>query len=179
MKKVFLIFWVIMAVVLVICAFNYQWIYYRFYPFDRITGEYEISINDKEIGAVDEYYEYENSGKIRLENNTENFKIKGGSYGTYTIGFVLNGDILYQLTNDEKFIEYGDVDLSIDYFNTNWWHISTIDIEFDVIKENGEWYVLCDVKLKEPTEDFKIVTSNKSRKIKLDEIKNSVLFIGP
>ncbi|MBE7048269.1 MAG: hypothetical protein E7393_02720 [Ruminococcaceae bacterium] len=77
------------------------------------------------------------------------------------------------------FIEYGDVDLSIDYFNTNWWHISTLDIEFDIVKENGEWYVLCDAKLKEPTEDFKIVTSNKSRKIKLDEIKNSVLFIGP
>ena len=179
MKKVILIFSVIMAIVLVICAFNYQWIYYRFYPFDRITGEYEISINDKEIDSVDEYYEYENDGKIRLENDTENFKIKGGSYGTYTIGFVLKGDMLYQLTNDERFIEYGDVDLSIDYFNTNWWHISNLDIEFDVVKENGEWYVLCDAKLKEPTEDFKIVTSNKSRKIKLDEIKNSVLFIGP
>lgn len=75
--------------------------------------------------------------------------------------------------------ECGDVDLSINYFNTNWWHISSLDIEFDVIEENGEWYVNCGVQLKEPTEDFEIITSNKSRKIKLDEINNSVLSIGP
>lgn len=179
MKKVILMFSAIMAVVFVICALNYQWIYYRFYPFDRITGEYEISVNGKEIDTVDEYYAYEKGKRIRLENDTENFKIKGGSYGIYTIGFVLNGDVLYQLTKDEKFKEYPDVDLSIDYFNTNWWHVSTIDIEFDVVKENGEWYVLCDTQLKEPTEDFQIKTSNQSRKIKLDEIENSVLFIGP
>ena len=95
MKKVILIFSVIMAIVLVICAFNYQWIYYRFYPFDRITGEYEISINDKEIDSVDEYYEYENDGKIRLENDTENFKIKGGKYGRYEIGFVLSNAVAF------------------------------------------------------------------------------------
>ena len=179
MKKIFLILAIVIAFVLAICTFNYKWIYYRFYPFDRITGEFEITVNGKKINAFDEYYEYENGGKIRLENDTENFKIKGGAYGVYRIGFVLNGDMLYQLTNDDKFIKYGDVDLSIDYFNTNWWHISTFNIEFDVIEENSEWYVNCDVQLKEPTEDFKIITSNESSKIKLDEIKNSVLFIGP
>ncbi len=177
MKKRFLILVTIIALVLVICAFNYKEIYYCFYPFDRITGKYEITVNGKEIDTVDEYYEYETGEKIRLENDTENFKIKGG-YGLHTIGFVLNADMLYQLTNDEKFMEYGNVDLSIAYFNTNGWHISTLDIEFDIVKENEEWYVFCDVELKEPTEDYKITTSNKSRKIKLDEIKNSVLFIG-
>ncbi len=179
MKKRFLIIASIISLILVICAFNYKWIYYRFYPFDRITGEYEITVNGKEIDIVDEYYEYEIGERIRLENDTENFKIKAGAYGNYTIGFVLNDDMLYQLTNDEKFRECGDVDLSINYFNTNWWYISSLDIEFDVIEENGEWYVNCDVQLKEPTEDFKIITSNKSRKIKLDEINNSVLSIGP
>ncbi|MBE7036109.1 MAG: hypothetical protein II997_02855 [Clostridia bacterium] len=179
MKKRLLTFATIIVFILAICAFNYKWICYRFYPFDRITGEYEISVNGKEIDAVDEYYEYEIGERIRLENNTENFKIKGGAYGNYTIGFVLKDDTLYQLTRDEKFIGYGDVDLSIDYFNTNWWHISSLDMEFDIVEENGEWYVCCDVQLKEPTEDFKIITSNTSRKIKLDEIKKSVLSIGP
>ena len=103
MKKWFSILSIIIAVVLVICAFNYKWIYYRFYPFDRITGKYDISLNGKQINSIDEYYEYENSGKIRLENDTENFKIKGGKYGRYEIGFVLSEDALYKLTNDEKF----------------------------------------------------------------------------
>ena len=66
-----------------ICAFNYQWIYYRFYPFDRITGEYEITVNGMHIDTIDEYYEYEIGEKIRLKNDTESFKIKGGAYGVY------------------------------------------------------------------------------------------------
>ena len=148
MKKVILIFSVIMAIVLVICAFNYQWIYYRFYPFDRITGEYEIFINDKEIDAVDEYYEYENGGKIRLENDTENFKGNG------------------------------NIDLSITYLNTNWWHISELDIEINIVKDHDEWYVCYDVELEEPLENFKITTSNVSKKIKLSEIGNAEILIG-
>ena len=178
MKKVILIFSVIMAIVLVICAFNYQWIYYRFYPFDRITGEYEISINDKEIDAVDEYYEYENSGKIRLENDTENFKIKGGKYGRYEIGFVLSNAVLYEMTNDEKFKECGDIDLSIAYLNTNWWHISELDIEINMVKDNDEWYVYYDVELEEPMENFDVTTSNVSKKIKLSEIDTAEILIG-
>ena len=178
MKKVILIFSVIMAIVLVICAFNYQWIYYRFYPFDRITGEYEISINDKGIDAVDEYYEYENSGKIRLENDTENFKIKGGKYGRYEIGFVLSNAVLYEMTNDEKFKECRDIDLSIAYLNTNWWHISELDIKIDIAKINGEWYACYDVELEEPLENFQIATSNVSKKIKLSEIDSSEILIG-
>ena len=133
MKKVILILAII--VFLIICAFNYQWIYYRFYPFDRITGEYEISVNDQNINTAEEYYEYEFGEKIRLKNDTENFKIKGGVYGNCKIGFVLNDETLYQLTGDEKFREYGDIDLSINYFNKNLLNISEIDIEINIIEE--------------------------------------------
>ena len=178
MKKCFLIIATIIAIVLVICVFNYKWIYYRFYPFDRITGEYEISVNGKEINAIDEYYEYENSGKIRLENDTENFKIKGGKYGRYEIGFVLSEDTLYKITNDEEFKGNGNVDLSIAYLNTNWWHISELDIEINIVKDNGEWYVCYDVELEEPLQNFKITTSKVSKKIKLSELDTAEILIG-
>ena len=178
MKKWFSILAIIIAVVLVICAFNYKWIYYRFYPFDRITGEYEISVNGKKINDIDEYYEYENGGKIRLENDTENFKIKGGKYGRYEVGFVLSEDTLYKLTNDEQFKENGNVDLSIAYFNTNWWHVSELDIEINIVKDNDEWYVCYDVELEEPLENFEITTSNVSKKIKLSEIGTVEVLIG-
>ena len=178
MKKIFLILAIVIAFVLAICAFNYKWIYYHFYPFDRITGEFEISLNGKEINAFDEYYEYENGGKIRLENDTENFKIKGGKYGKYEIGFVINGATLYKLTNDEKFKGNGNIDLSIAYFNTNWWHISELDIEINIVKDNGEWYVGFDVELEEPLENFNVTTSNVSKKIKLSEIDTAEILIG-
>jgi len=176
MKKVFLIVSIIF--VLVICAFNYKWIYYRFYPFDRITGEYDISVNGKEINAIDEYYEYENGGKIRLENDTENFKIKGGKYGRYEIGFVLSEDELYKLTNDERFKGNGNIDLSVSYLNTNWWHISELDIEIDIVKDNDEWYVCYNLELEEPLENFENKTSNVSKKIKLSEIGDAEIMIG-
>ncbi len=178
MKKKISILSIVFAFVLVICAFNYKWIYYHFYPFDRITGEYEITVNGKEINAIDEYYEYENDGKIRLENDTENFKIKGGKYGRYEIGFVLSGDIIYKLTNDEKFKGNGNVDLSVAYLNTNWWHISELDIEINIVKDNGEWYVCYDVELEEPLENFNVTTSNVSKKIKLSEIDTAEILIG-
>jgi len=178
MKKKFLILSIVLAFVLVICAFNYKWLYYHFYPFARITGEYDITVNGKEINAIDEYYEYENDGKIRLDNDTENFKIKGGKYGRYEIGFVLNEDTLYKLTNDEKFKGNGNIDLSIAYFNTNSWHISKLDIEIDILKDNEEWYVCYDVELEEPLENFKVTTSNVSKKIKLSEINTAEILIG-
>ena len=178
MKKAFLILSIIFAFVLVICTFNYKWIYYCFYPFDRITGEYDIAVNGKEVNAIDEYYEYENGGKIRLENDTENFKIKGGKYGRYEIGFVLSGDVLYKLTNDEKFKGNENIDLSIVYFNTNSWHISKLDIEIDILKDNEEWYVCYDVELEEPLENLQLTTSDVSKKIKLSEIDTAEVWIG-
>lgn len=178
MKKRLLILAAMFVAALIICAFNYKWIYYRIYPFDRITGEYEISVNGKEIDTVDEYYEYEIGGKIRLENDTENFKIKGGNYGRYEIGFVLSEEVLYKLTNDERFKGNGIVDLSIAYFNTNWWHISELDIDIDIVKNNDEWYVCYDVELEEPLESLQITTSKVSKKIKLDEVDNAEILIG-
>ena len=168
--------WIILAVILfvvMIGAYNWQWIYYRAYPFDRITGSYEITVNGSKVTGIEEYYAnetYDGIGKIRLENDTENFTIKGGMYGPFYIGFVLDDDEIYRLTNDEKFKGYGDVDIQLTYFNTNWWNISKLDIKIDITKENGEWYACYDVELEQPTEDFERKTYNESRKIKVDEL---------
>ena len=173
MKKVFLI--ISLIFILFICAFNYKQIYYRIYPFDRITGEFEITLNGKRINMIDEYYVYENSGKIRLENDTETFKIKGGKYGIYKIGFIIDNDILYDQTNDLFFKDSGDIDLKVCYYNTNWWNISNINIKIDLINDNGTWYAYYDISLKEKQ---KTATENIRKKVVLSEIDDNEIIIG-
>lgn len=64
----------------------------------------------------------------------------------------------------QKFKENGNIDLSIAYLNTNWWHISELDIEINIVKDNGECYVFYDLELEEPLENFQIVNSKESKK---------------
>ncbi len=178
MKKTFLILSIVFTFILVICAFNYQWIYYRFYLFDRITGEYEINVNGKHIDTIDEYYEYENDGKVRLENDTENFKIKAGKYGPYKIGFVISDEKLHELTKDDRFINYGDVDLSIICFETNWWHVSELDIEIDIRKENGEWFACYNVEYSNALGNDEESGQRVSKKVLLSEVSKSYIYVG-
>ena len=91
---------------------------------------------------------------------------------------MLSEDILYKLTNDEKFKGNGNVDLSIVYLNTNWWNISELDIEINIVKDNDGWYVCYDVELEEPLENFEIATSKVSKKIKLSELDSAEILIG-
>ena len=178
MKKTFLILSIVLAFVLAICAFNYKWIYYRFYPFDRITGEYEITVNGKEVNTIEEYYEYENGGKIRLENDTENFKIKAGKYGPHKIGFVISDEKLHELTKDDRFIDYGNIDLSIICFETNWWHVSELDIEIDIRKENDEWFVCYDVEYSNALENDEELGQRVTKKVLLSEVSKSDIYVG-
>ena len=66
----------------------------------------------------------------------------------------------------------------ISYLNTNWWHISELDREINIVKDNDEWYVYYDVELEEPMENFNVTTSNVSKKIKLSEIDTAEILIG-
>ena len=166
MKKAILI---LLILILVISAFTYKWFYYRFYPFDRIRGTYEISISGTTIDAVEEYYEYENSPRVPLKSDGGSFKVKRGAYGTHIFGFTVSGESLYRLTEDEFFKDHGDIDFKIDCFNTNWWHIIKLDIKIDVINEKDEWYVCFDVNIIKPTEDFNKTAYNVSKKAKLTE----------
>lgn len=170
MKKMMVVCATAVIMFALIIAFNYEWIYYRVYPFDRISGTYSIKINDENVTNIDEYYEYENQGKIRLENGTKNFKIKGGKYGFYKIGFMLDNEELYNITNDEYFRKIEDLDVSAVYFCTNWWHIVNADIDIKLNKENDEWYISYEI-------DYG-ANVNLSRKIKLDELKKTQIIFG-
>lgn len=177
-KGVICIGTVIIAILLFAVVFNYNWIYYRLYPFDRITGTFSVKLNNKEITTLEQYYEYENNGKIRLENDTKKFDIKAGKYGRYKIGFIVSNDELNKVTNDKYFLEIDDVDLSVTYFNTNWWHVTQIDIEVDFINEKDEWYVIYNVEYTEPTEEGLHITNKILKKIEFDELQNEEMLFG-
>ena len=167
-KKAACLLSVVVVMILIIVAFNYKWIYYHLYPFDRITGTYSITVNGESINSIEQYYESEPSKKIRLENDTKSFKIKGG-YGMHKIGFIVDNDVLYKTTNDERFKECDDINLDFSYFNTNGWHVIEFDIKIDIVDEAGTWYACYDVNWICPTEDFEKVEHSLSKKVELGE----------
>lgn len=185
MKKALIIFAALATViplVVAICIFGIPWVYYRVYPFDRITGEYEITVNGKEINAVvDEYYEIDGEGKVRLTSDSKKFKIKGNTYDVYKIGFIVSGDDLYKATNDSRLLDYDDVDLAVNYFKTNKWSIADIDIDIDLVEENGEWYVLFDIEYYWASGEYMghlSTTSKHSQKVKLEDLEKEKIFFG-
>ena len=171
--------WLITVVIIasIVVAFNYEWFYYRLYPFDRITGTYSITVNGESIYSSEQYFEHIPDEKIRLENDTKSFRIKDGPYGMCTIGFVVDADTLYKATGDENVKEYGDVDLSVNFFNTNWWHITVLDIKIDIFEEEDKWYAYYDIKWICPTENFEKIEHSFSKKAELGE--STGIQIGP
>ena len=121
-------------------AINSPYIKTRIYIGDRITGFFAMSVDGKPYEPVDKTLEYENTGTQRLSTDIDGFKIKGGKYGMYNIGFILENKELYKLTNDDVFLTYPDkTNLCFRYLNTNWWHITNMNLTADLTKENGEW----------------------------------------
>lgn len=178
-KKIIAFTAVIIVALFVVIAFNYKPIYYRLYPLDRITGTYSIKLNHGRITCSEPYYEYGgNDNKIKLENAAENFKIRAGKYGSYKIGFVIHSNDLYRITNDPYFLGKDDIDLSVVYFNTNWWHITNIDIEIDIREENDEWYAFYVIAFTEPTEEGNIVSNTVSQNVKLDALEDTKIIFG-
>jgi len=167
-KKVVRLLSAVAVLIMIIVSFNYKWLYYHLYPFDRITGTYSITVNGEKIYPIEEYYVTETGGKIRLENDTKSFKTKGG-YGMQGIGFIVDNDILYKITNDDRFKECDDVDLNISYFNTNEWHLIEFDIKIDIVDEADKWYACYDVNWICPNEDFEKVEHSYSKKCELGD----------
>jgi len=177
-KKIVFVCIITSICILFIFVWNCNWLYYRLYPFDRITGTVSITVDGNRIASSEQYYEYENGGKIRLSNDTEKFAIEGRKYGGYEIGFIMSNDELYKATKDKFFLETDDVDLSFLYINTNWWHITQMDVNFEFLKERDVWYVVYDVEYSEPTEDGEIFTNSVSRKIRVDQLNKSKVSVG-
>ena len=168
--------WVIpIFILLVIFALSWQWIYYHIYPFDRITVTYSVKADGIGLAKIKEYCEYDNKEKIHINDDGKSFKIKGGKYGKYKFGFVLCGDEILAATDDERFNDYGDVELSIVYFETNRWNITNIDIKIDLVDENGEWYVYYDVEYADALENDKL---QELKKVKLSEVTETEIFFG-
>ena len=190
MKKALIIFAslaTVLALVSAICIFIFSnpwvyYVYYRVYPFDRITGEYEITVNGKEMNAVvDEYCEIIGEGKVRLTSYSNKFKIKGNTYDMYKIGFIVSGDDLYKATNDSRLLDYDDVDLAVHYLKTNKWMITDIDIDMDLVEENGEWYVLFDIEYDQASEGdmwYQGPPSKRSQKVKLEDLEKEKIVFG-
>ncbi len=146
-----------LAVALLVCILIYiiKPIYYRVYPFDRFTVNYNISYNGEEVDCKEKYYSYEDAEYQAVRNTgSKRFKIRGGSYGPYTIGLVVKPNDLYAATDDDVFLSVqDDFKFSFYYFNTNWWHITDINIDIKFIELDGEWYVECKQVITEPDVD--------------------------
>jgi len=138
----------------------------RIYAGDRITGTFSMTVEGKAYSPTDETLEYENTGTQRLKNDgAGNFSIKGGQYGGYKLGFILENDRLFELTQDPVFTFYdSNPTLTFFYINANWWHVTEMILAADMRLSDGQWIVDCKVVYKESTESdgFKDETVEKS-----------------
>lgn len=114
----------------------------RIYFGDRITGTFTMTVAGNEYDPVEPMLEYENEGTQRLTSSGSDFSIKGGKYGAYKIGFVLDNKELYKLTEDKQFDTYtSNPSLTFLYFNTNWWHVTKMTLTAEMKLINGEWMI--------------------------------------
>ena len=185
MKKTLIIIAVVVALIVAfsISAVNIPWLYifYRIYPFDRLTGEYDITVNGEELNAeLTKYYEYDGD-RNKLKGRPGKFSIKGNDYAVYKIGFIVSDEDFYKATNDSRFIDYGDVDLSVNYLKTNRWMVCDFDIDIDLIEENGEWYVCYDIEYYAYLDEFPSrddVKFEYSKIVKLSDIEKENFPFG-
>ena len=167
-----------LAAFVLVCLMIYaiKPVYYRVYPFSRLTVTYAISYNGEEVNCKETYYSFEDSDHTPALNiGKHSFKIRSSNYGMYDIGFIVDSKLLYGLTDyDETFLALDDFDFRFNYFNTNWWHITDIDIYIEFVKIDGEWYAECRQVITEPDidESGKTHTNTYKGKVLLKEINN-------
>lgn len=150
-------------------------IYYRVYPFDRFTVNYNISYNGEEVSCAEKYYRFEDSRKNVRNAGKHRFKIHGGDYGEYEIGLVVDNETLYGMTEDDIFLTFEDFEFKIVYFNANSWHITDIDINIEIVNKNGEWCAVYKVNYTEPDidESGKTITESIEGEVLLKNLKES------
>lgn len=151
MKKRIIIF---VCIVLFFLLLRNPYFKNRIYFGDRITGGFLMTVAGKTYFPTDGILEYENTGTQRLTGVTEDFTIKGGQYGSYKIGFVLENEELYELTKDDIFKSYNsDPTLEFFYVNANWWHVTKMDLTAEMVLSKGKWIVNCKAVYREPLEN--------------------------
>ena len=146
-KKATVIIAVLLAAVLLFAAISYLFfkpLFYRFYPFDRITGTVCVTTDgektDLNEGDVTAFYDYEEIG-IGFHNAEDGAKISihGGEYGSYTLKIKVDG--------------VGSP-LEAVIYQSNWWNVSKFNMDIsiesaakkitftsnaEVLNEEGKW----------------------------------------
>ena len=157
LKKKIIVFSIIVFIFIIVVAaiINIDYLKPRLYSGDRITGTIIIAVNGEKYYPNVETFEYENNGTQRLSyDGTSNFSIPGGKYGSYRIGFELDNKELYRLTKDVLFLSYEtDPMLFFQYINTNWWHVTNMELSVEMENHNGEWILNTKVYYQENSED--------------------------
>ena len=117
-----------------------------------------MTVNGNRYIPLEESLEYERSGTQRLnENGNGYFSIKGGEYGLYKIGFHVNNLELADLTGDKGFAQLQEgIPIIFAYVNGNWWHITNMNLNANLAKENGVWVIKLSTSYTESTEDGSI-----------------------
>lgn len=155
-KKTFILGAVIILIIMIgVVISTLAYFQTRFSTKARITGTYEIIVNGAEYHPEEEFLEYENNGTQRLNNDGDGkFQIQGGKYGEYRISFYLDNNILSKRTNDDVFNTLPEKTLlTFSYINTNWWHVTDMQLTADLFKESNEWMLKIKACYTESTED--------------------------
>ena len=150
----FIVF-VIAIIVTAVSVSNIGYLKTRLYFGDRITGTFVLTVGEEKYIPTEQLLEYENEVTQKLNLDAmSSFSIKGGKYGSYKIGFLLDNEELYRLTGDEIFRSYEtNPTLIFQYINTNWWHITEISLSAEMVMIDGEWVVNTKVVYSESNEN--------------------------
>ena len=156
-KRIFISTLILLAIVnLGIYLINIPFIKVRMFSGDRITGSFNMSVNNIEYDPVEASVKYEKSGTYRLTQNGNDFSIKGGEYGRYDIVFYLENRIFFDITDDNSFNNYPEqTPLCFSYINAPNWNIADIYIKVSLEKEGDDWNLVVNILHKYLTEDYK------------------------
>lgn len=165
---------VILISIVLICLLIYtvKPVYYRVYPFNRFTVEYNISCEGNQVECIERYCVTDWDKRIIKGKDDGKFKVRGGVYGNYDFIFVVDNETLYNITEDKVFLDSNDINLKTTYQNFNEWHITKISVDVEIIRIDGEWYAVYQKSVTEPQSDMtsKTVTEKSENKVPLKEL---------
>lgn len=183
-KRVIIVVCVAVAVVLVagVALTTLPYFKNRLYLGDRFTGAFSMTVSGIPYVPTDATVEYENQGTQRLATDgAGQFRIKGGSYGNYQIGFILDNNKLYELTNHPLFKAYSlSPTLTFRYMNVNWWHVTEMILTANMSLSDGHWTLDCQAVYKESTENGGFAEDTVEKSFTYDEVisGNGVIRFG-
>lgn len=174
-RKIIIIVILVTVVSLIAFLLNMPFIKVRLYRGDRISGTFNMSVNNQEYDPMEASVEYENNGTSRLTQDGKNFSIKGGEYGLYDITVYLDNGVIADIADDNSFKSYPEnTSLSFLYLNANNWNISNIDINVKLEKEENEWKLIINISFKYLAEDYKTyITENINKVFTYEDVVNT------